>query len=148
MHDPAALSHCTTALVQADAEAAYHFLADPIALGGWSLGCMHTRPDGDDGLHTGESLFDGGQGWFRITADPDRLAVDYGVGTPQALKWRIAARVVRPEACDLPAGTCYVSLIAWRPSGMAEERWRRLCFAHETEILLIKAQIESGYRPG
>ncbi|WP_293853237.1 hypothetical protein [uncultured Alsobacter sp.] len=147
MSDPAALSHCATAHVMAEADAAFRFMADPIALGGWSLGCMRTRPDGDDGLHTGESLFDGGRGWFRIQADPERLTVDYGLGTPQALAWRIAAQVVRPERCALPAGTCYVSLIAWRPAGMADERWRRLCSAHETEILLIKAQIESGYRP-
>lgn len=148
MPDPSSLSHCVTAHVRADAEAAFRFLADPIALGGWSLGCMRTRPEGDDGLHTGESLFDGAQGWFRIASDPARLAVDYGVGMPDALKWRIAAQVLRPEACDLPPGTCYVSLIAWRPAGMTDERWRRLCSAHDTEILLIKAQIETGYRPG
>jgi hypothetical protein len=147
MTDPASLSHCATAHVEAAAEVAFRFLADPVALGGWSLGCMQTRPDGADGLHTGISLFDGAQGWFRIDADPVRLTVVYAVGTPGTLKTRISARVTPAAACDLPAGTCYVSMIAWRPAGMPADRWRRLCSAHDTEILLIKAQIESGYRP-
>jgi len=147
MTDPLALSHCVTAHVAAEADAAFRFLADPLALGGWSLGCMRTRPDGTDGLHTGESLFDGAQGWFRIDADPDRLTVDYAVGRAEALRTRISARVLRPEALELPRGSCYVTLVAWRPAAMPADRWRRLCAAHETEILLIKAQIESGYRP-
>jgi hypothetical protein len=33
--------------------------------------------------------------------------------------------------------------IAWRPAGMEDERWERLCAAHEAEIFLIKAQIET-----
>jgi hypothetical protein len=32
-------------------------------------------------------------------------------------------------------------LMAWRPAGMEEARWHRLCASHEAEILLIREQI-------
>src|SRR3954469_17832536 len=60
------ISTTVTALVAADAQVAFRFLADPLALGGWSLGCMGTQPDGRDGLYRGRSLFDGAVGWFEI----------------------------------------------------------------------------------
>jgi hypothetical protein len=31
---------------------------------------------------------------------------------------------------------------------MDDDRWARLCAAHEAEVWLIKAQVESGHRPG
>ena len=37
---------------------------------------------------------------------------------------------------------CYVSLSAWRPARMVDERWAQLCAAHEAEIWIIKARIE------
>lgn len=141
-------SHIVTTLVEAEAEAAFAFLADPDALGGWSLGCMDTGPDGPEGVYKGRSLFDGAEGWFSIHAHPELLLIDYAVGTRENRNRRISARVVAAQECGLAQGSCYVSLIAWRTAGMAEPRWRRLCAAHEAEIWLIKAQIESGYRPG
>ena len=141
------VSTIVTALVAADAQVAFRFLADPLALGGWSLGCMGTQPDGRDGLYRGRSLFDGAVGWFEIEPHPGLLVIDYLVGTQELRKKRISARVIPASECDLPEGECYVSLIAWRPASMTEPRWQRLCAAHEAEIWLIKAQIESGYRP-
>ncbi|MCP8940950.1 hypothetical protein NK718_20685 [Alsobacter sp. SYSU M60028] len=148
--DPTAFpapSHVATVLVAAEAADAFAFLADPLALGGWSLGCMETGPDEALGLHRGRSLFDGAEGWFEIDARADLLLIDYLVGTRERRRRRISARVVAAEDAGLPAGHCYVSMIAWRPGDMDEARWRRLCAAHEAEIWLIKAQIESGYRP-
>ena len=75
MPDPFRLSHVATVRVAAPAAAVFAFMTDPVALGGWSLGCMDTRPDPAAGpaVHTGRSLYDGGQGWFAIDADPANL---------------------------------------------------------------------------
>lgn len=140
------LSHVATALVDAPAEAVFAFLADPAALGEWSLGCMRTQPAGLPGIYTGWSLFDGSQAWFEIVADATLLLVDYHVGSLSKRTPRISARVVRGSVCGLPDAQSYATLTAWRPQGMAPERWARLCSAHETEIWLIKEQIEAKHR--
>jgi hypothetical protein len=136
-----------TALVEAPAEAVFAFLADPVALGEWSLGCMRTQPTEIAGLHTGWSLFDGSQAWFEIVADARLLLVDYHVGSLTRRAPRISARVVRGSVCGLSDAHCYATLTAWRPQGMEAGRWARLCSAHETEIWLIKEQIEARNRP-
>ncbi|MBV1693237.1 MAG: SRPBCC family protein [Hyphomicrobiales bacterium] len=138
-------AHALTALVDVPAAAAFAFLIDPAALSRWSLGCMDLVDVGG-GVYTGRSLFDGGQGWLSIEAVPLRLLVDYHVGTLERRVPRISARVLPGAVCDLGEGACYVTLTAWRPATMSDERWRRLCATHETEIWLIKAQMESARR--
>lgn len=138
-------AHALTTLVDVPAAAAFAFLIDPAALSRWSLGCMDLVAVGG-GVYTGRSLFDGAQGWLSIDADPGRLLVDYHVGTLEKRVPRISARVVPGAVCGLGEGACYVTLIAWRPSTMPEERWRRLCATHETEIWLIKSQMENRPR--
>jgi hypothetical protein len=140
------LSHITTRQVAAGAEAAFRFLCDPLAAGRWSLGCFDTEAAGEAGLHTGRSLIDGAQAWFRIDADPERLAVDFLVGTPDHLVRRISARVVPGEQLGYPVGSCLVSMIAWRTAGMSDEGWVRLQALHEAEIFLIAGQIEQAVR--
>lgn len=139
-----ALAHAVTQKVDAPALRAFDFLRDPLMLGRWSLGCFGTFPAGSNGLHAGTSLFDGSQGWFRIEADPERLSIDYLVGLPDALRRRISARVVPGLELGYDASVCLVTLTAWRSVSMAEERWLRLCAAHEAEIYLIKSQIETA----
>lgn len=138
-----AYAHMATRQVLASAARAFAFLSDPVLLGRWSLGCFDTEASGLDGIHTGISLFDGGRGWFRVVPDDERLEVAYLVGAPDDLVHRISARIVPGERIGYPATTCLVSLMAWRPAEMDDTRWERLCVAHETEILLIKAQIEA-----
>ena len=75
-----ALGHLATREVAAPAQWAYRFLCDPVRLGRWSLGCFDTRFDDTSKLHTGLSLFDRSQGWFRLDEEPSRLLVDYWVG--------------------------------------------------------------------
>ncbi len=149
MPDPFRLSHVATVRVAAPAAAVFAFMTDPVALGGWSLGCMDTRPDpaAGPGVHTGRSLYDGGQGWFAIDADPARLTVDYRLGAPPTLVPRISARVVPGPVTGDADGACLLTLVAWRTAGMDDDRWARLCAAHEAEVWLIKAQVESGHRP-
>jgi hypothetical protein len=146
MTTSASLSHAATCRAAVHADAAFGFLADPVALSRWSLGCMdlvHVR----DGVYTGRSLFDGGQGWLSIDADPRRLLIDYHVGTLEKREPRISARVIPGPVCGLEEGACLVTLTAWRAMAMSEERWARLCAAHEAEIWLIKAQMEARAQP-
>lgn len=135
-------AHCATALIDTPAEKAFNFLADPVALGIWSLGCMRTRASSTEGLYTGFSQYDDSQMWFDIEAHRDLLLIDYLIGTPERLSRRVSARIVTAETCALPERRCYVSLIAWRHGEMSEERWIQMCTAHEAEIWLIKARLE------
>jgi len=41
------------------------------------------------------------------------------------------------------AGECLATLLAWRPAGMTDDRWRRLIVTHETEMLLVRDQLAS-----
>ncbi len=102
-------AHCATALVEVEAGTAFDFLADPLMLGTWSLGCMRTQPTQSPDLFTGYSLYDGSQVWFDIKANRELLLIDYLVGTVGNLVPRISARVVSAAACDLESGQCYVS---------------------------------------
>ena len=138
------LAHMTTQLVAAPAEAAFAYLRDPERVGRWSLGCFDTATTGTPGLYSGRSLFDDTSGWFRIDTDAARAVIDYLVGTPQKLVRRISARIMSGPELGYDSRTCLVTLTAWRPVEMDDERWARLCAAHEAEIFLIKAQIESG----
>ena len=140
---PAGPAHQATCAVEAPAEAAYAFLVDPAALSRWSLGCMDLVHVGG-GVYTGRSLFDGSEGFLSIDGDPARLLVDYHVGTREKREPRISARVVPGPVCGLSEDTCYITLLAWRSASMNDERWRRLCAAHDAEIWLIKAQIEAS----
>jgi hypothetical protein len=137
------LGHLATAHVLAPADAAFAYLSDPLQLGRWSLGCFATAWDGENGLYTGLSLFDGSKGWFSIDADPARMLVDYSVGRPERLAFRISARVAPGQTVGYESDTCLIMLSAWRPADMPDERWLRLCASHEAEIWLLKAQIEA-----
>ncbi len=141
----ASLSHSATCRVGVRADEAFAFLADPAALSRWSLGCMDLVDLGD-GVYTGRSLFDGGQGWLSIDADPRRLLVDYHVGTRERREPRISARVVPGPVCGWDETACLVTLTAWRSASMSDERWSRLCASHEAEIWLIRSQIETRHR--
>ena len=140
------LAHATTLRVDVAADAAFDYLADPLLLGRWSLGCFDTVPAGAPGLFTGVSLFDGARGWFRIDADRARHIIDYHVGDPASQVPRVSVRVIPGPVCGLPETSCYVTLTAWRVAAMSDERWARLCAAHEAEIWLIKAQLETATR--
>ncbi|MDB6089457.1 MAG: hypothetical protein JWN85_2241 [Gammaproteobacteria bacterium] len=137
-------AHCATALVNVTAAVAFDFLADPLSLGTWSLGCMRTQASRPGGPFVGFSLYNDAQVWFNIEAHRELLLVDYLVGTVGNFKPRISARVVAAETCDLEAAQCYVSLMAWRPAQMTQDQWAKLCSAHEAEIWLIKSRLEGS----
>jgi hypothetical protein len=140
------LAHACTALVEVAAEAAFAFLADPKALGGWALGCWGASVD-DAGRFHGRSLISGDETWGRIDADPARFVVDYLVGSrPDDFSRRISARVVPGPVTGRGENVCLVTLTAWRAAGMDDARWRQLVAAHEVEIFLIKGQLERSRR--
>lgn len=138
-------AHMATTSVVATAEQVFDYLCDPIKLGRWSLGCFDTVATDTPGIYAGRSLYDGGQGWFKIVNDRQSLWIEYHVGTPDNLVARIAAKVIPGPVLGHDATISVFSLMAWRTTAMDEARWARLCAAHEAEIDLIKAQIESLY---
>ena len=147
------IAHCVTALVNVPAAKAFAFLADPLSLGTWSLGCMRTQAAKSGavgaaaGPYIGTSLYDDSPTSFDVRPHPELLLIDYLVGDAGNLKPRNSVRIIAGATCDLPDGQCYVSLMAWRPARMADDRWAQLCAAHDAEIWIIKARIEGPWRP-
>ncbi len=112
----------------------------------WTLGLWNTR-EVAPGLYAGESLFDGASGLVQVSVDEVRGVVDYAVGASrESLVPRIRATVIAGEALGHAAGTCVVTLIAWRTAAMDDERWARLAASHEVEIDLIRGQLEAARR--
>lgn len=140
------LVHATARLCAATPAAALAHLSTQPGMSRWVLGLWNCR-EVEPGLFQGESLFDGAAGFVRVIVDAARGQVDYLVGaTPQTLAPRIRAGVIAGESLGHPAGTCLVTLTAWRTGDMGEERWARLMHTHETEIELIRAQLAAAPR--
>jgi hypothetical protein len=140
------LSHCATAACDAAPADAFAVLADGAALGSWALGSWEAAPvAGGDGLLCGTSLFDGTASYVRADADATRLTVDFQVGSdPASLSRRISARVVPGADLGRGDGRCLVTLLAWRPADMTDERWEQLTASHDVEVLLLQARIEAA----
>jgi hypothetical protein len=136
--------HCATELINVSAQRAFDYLADPLTVGTWSLGCMRTQSAAAPGSYFGFSLYDDSQVGLEVRAHRDLLLIDYLVGAIGALRPRVSIRIAAAETCDLAANQCYVSLMAWRGAHMSQERWSQLCTAHEAEIWLIRARLEGA----
>lgn len=137
-------SHITSAVVNAPADGVFARMADVKNLHRWSFGTWKTEI-GADGLVRGTSLFDGSNIHVRIDADEKRHIIDYHLGIdPQKLVPRIQLRVVPGTHVGLGDEQSVLTFIAWRSETMDDDRWRRLTAAHEMEVVLIKAMIESG----
>ena len=142
MTDP--YCHSASIEIATSAERAFEFMADGMKQGGWALGSWG-RTALADGVFEGTSLFSGDKTYVRIETDPVNLVVYYDIGgtsDPAQMARRIIARIVPGPTVGLAADECVVSLIAWRIDGMSERRWHQLCVSHETEVLMIKHQIE------
>jgi hypothetical protein len=136
--------HTATAEVAVDADTAFTFMSDGIKQGQWALGSWERRQV-KERLFVGISLFDGKETWVRISANPERLLVDYSVGrSPEALLPRNSARIVPGPATRRNKKTCLVTLMTWRLADMTDEAWEQLCVTHETELFIIKGLLERG----
>ena len=136
-----ALCHSVSVEVAVSAQVAFEYLADPHMVGRWALGCFNTLPTDVPGLYQGTSLFDGTKAWFRIDSDPTRLIIDYMVGDADHQLPRISTRIVPGSNYGQDADHCIVTMDAWRPVDMTDNRWQRLCAAHDAEILLLQGQL-------
>jgi hypothetical protein len=137
-------AHMTAELVSVPARFALDHLASADFVGGWSLGSMGLAQVAP-GVFRGVSLFDGSEAHVDIRPNPDLGLIDYGVGTARARVPRIFLRVTDGATLGHPPGTCLVTLVALRAAQADPARWARTCRAHETEILLIKAQLETAF---
>jgi hypothetical protein len=141
---PASRVHAVARLCRTTPRRALAHLASADGMARWCLGLFETR-DAGDGLVTGRSLFDGTVGLARIDADPERLTVTWSLGTDRDhLVPRIHAQLVPGPVLGHPDGTVLVAMWAYRAASISDERWARLAAAHEAEIELIAAQLESG----
>jgi hypothetical protein len=136
------LIHAAARLCKSTGQAALHHLSSPDGLARWNLGMFDTT-QAPDGLLSGISLFDGKRAYARADVDPARGLVTYRIGSdPHTLVPRIQAQVVDGAPLGYEVGHVLVCLQTWRPSDMDDARWARLAATHETEIELIKAQLE------
>ncbi len=135
------LCHTVTAEVAATARVAFDYLADGSRVGEWALGALEAKRVGTSDVFQSE-----GHGIaFRVDADAKRLLIDYHVGSrANDLVMRIATRVIPGETMGRGAGTCLVSMAAWRPKSFDDRRWSRLKAFHDAEIHLIREKIEAG----
>ncbi len=142
-----ASAHVVSRLCLAPVEAAFELLTTAAGMARWNLGMWNTR-EVEPALFTGQSLFDGGSGWVRVRADAELGLIDYWVGAEATtLAPRIQARVLTGEVLGHAAGSCVLTLLAWRAPDMSDERWQRLMATHEVEIDLIRAQLEGVAAP-
>lgn len=146
-HQPASdgEAHLAAATVAVPADFALARLSEAVFVGQWALGSMGLVPSGQPNVWRGRSLFDGSDAHVEIAAHPELGLIDYHVGTIERRSPRIMIRVVSGSVIGLDASHCRVSLIAWRAVGAAGAIWMRTCTTHETEVLLIKAQLETAH---
>lgn len=137
-------AHIASALVSVPAGFAFGRLADAAFVGGWSLGSMGLT-EVAAGVYRGVSMFDGSEAHVDIRPQPGLGLIDFGVGTAEVRVPRIFIRVTPGETLGHGAGTCLVTMTALRAADTPDDRWARTCTTHETEILLIKAQLETAY---
>ena len=137
-------AHIASALVAVPADFAFGRLADAGFVGGWSLGSMGLT-EVAAGIYRGVSMFDGSIAHVDIRPQPDLGLIDYGVGTLEARMPRIFIRVTPGPVLGRGMGECLVTMTALRAAGADDARWARTCTTHETEILLIKSQLEAAF---
>jgi hypothetical protein len=134
------LCYTVTAQVAAPARAAFDFLADGAKVGDWALGALAAKRVGTRDVFLSKEHGIA----FRVDADAKRLLVDYHVGgSEKDLVMRIATRVIPGDAMGRGAGTCLVSMAAWRPASFDDRRWSRLKAFHDAEIHIIREKIEA-----
>ena len=134
--------YTVSALIMTDADTIYKYLIDPLLLGKWSLGCFNTSLDQETGLYLGHSLFNGNPSYVRIESKEDEKRIDFYLGKIKPEIPRIVIKVHKGKDLGYPEISGLVTMIAWRTSSMTDYEWERLKKCHDTEILMIKEQIE------
>lgn len=136
--------HLASAVVAAPPQFSMERLSDAAFVGGWSLGSMGLSRHEDD-VYVGTSLFDRSQAFVEIHPSPDLGLIRYAVGDASHRQARIYITVSDAGALGWEAGHSIIALHAIRAGNTPAGRWAQTCTAHETEILLIKSQLEREY---
>jgi hypothetical protein len=137
-------AHMTSRPVSVPSDFAFTRLSCGEFVGGWALGSMGLELIGP-GVWRGRSLFDGSDAHVEILARAELGIIDYAVGSAEQRSPRIFIRVTPGDVLGLGSDCCLVTLHALRSAAADDARWARTCTAHETEILLIKAQLERAF---
>ncbi|MCB1410919.1 MAG: hypothetical protein KDK22_16075, partial [Rhodobacteraceae bacterium] len=95
------------------------------------------------GVFRGQSLFDGSDAHVEIHPNPALGLIDFAVGSADTRVPRIWIRVAAGGPLGFGADTCVVGMGAWRAATTTDDIWARTRTSHETEIRLIKAQLET-----
>lgn len=138
------VAHQAAARVAVPSDFAFERLSDASFVGRWALGSMGLEAVGG-GVFRGHSLFDDSAAYVEIRAEQALGLIDFHVGTQQARLPRIFIRVTPGAVLGLGSDGCLITLHALRAGDAADARWARTCLTHETEILLIGAQLESAW---
>lgn len=134
--------HVASTLCTAPAVSAFRYVADVGNVGSWTLGSWGAEMVGE-GLARGTSLFDGSVCFIRTEPDEQRLMIDFLVGdNPDELVMRISVRIVPGSILGHDVGSSILTMLAWRPEAMEENRWAQLCASHDVEIHLLRRMIE------
>ena len=139
-------AHLASARVNVPANYAIKEATRPESLGRWALGSMDLRPTEKTGVFRGTSLFDCSESLVEIVPNLEQWLVDYRVGPEGARLPVVSIRVFPAESLGGSGEACLVALLAWRGWQVSDERWARTCTTHETEILLLKAQLEASWK--
>jgi hypothetical protein len=134
------------AVVEAEAEVAFAFLADGMNQQYWALGSWDRRPLGE-GLFVGTSLFDGTELTVRVIPRPELGIVDFETGKDAgSLAFAVQARIVSGAELGHGDGACLLTLTVFRAAAVDDDTWERLWHVFETEIHMIKGRLQIGWR--
>jgi hypothetical protein len=138
-------AHFAATHIDTTASFAMAQLSDVASLGQWALGSMDFVATSDGNVWRGRSLFDGSDCFVEIRAYPDLGLVDYHVGSLQMRIPRVSIRIVPGDTLGSDDACCIATMTTWRADHVDDDGWIRTCRAHDLEVLLFKAQIETAW---
>jgi hypothetical protein len=132
-------------LVAAPADVAFGFMSDGLKQSRWALGSWDRRVYRDD-IFVGTSLFNNNDLFVRLVSDAKLRLVDYYCGVdPDDLRHLVEARIIPGETLGFSATSSAVTLTTWREANISDEEWDITYHVWQTEIHLIKGNIEREY---
>jgi hypothetical protein len=139
------IAHTASIIVAAPADVAFGFMSDGLKQSRWALGSWDRRVYRDD-IFVGTSLFNNNELYVRLVSDPKLRLVDYFCGEePDDLRHLVEARVIPGEVLGYGEGNCAVILTTWREANTSDQEWDITHHVWQTEIQLIKGNIEREY---
>lgn len=139
------IAHTSSILVAAPADIAFGFMSDGLKQSRWALGSWDRKVYRDD-IFVGTSLFNNNDLFVRLVSDPKLRLVDYYCGVdPDDLRHLVEARIIPGETLGFGADNSAVILTTWREANISDQEWEVTYHVWQTEIQLIKGNIEREY---